>query len=271
MNPVILRAGNGDRPSAGRDLLVRLPAARGGAQPGEQSIFPWPVRSPSHHVNSGRGRTKLATGKAILLAADTAITGGGRLMPCLARSAADCELRDTRVPFVFEDKRRQQPPLLLRGHCVRHQLVPVRSFQSGIAPEHQARIPVASATNSPARPGDASAGRRGTVLSTAGPLPPSIRRTGPSVARSLRPTAGVSAWHPGVPGADRLGTTPDVTAKLDSIQLGSPYQGVAHQYWFTAAAAGSTPPTLSAAPRPSAGRDPGVRTGAGGKVRGAGG
>jgi hypothetical protein len=52
---------------------------------------------------AGSGRTALATGEAILLKSDTAITGAGTGCDKFARSAADCVLRDTGVPFAFVD------------------------------------------------------------------------------------------------------------------------------------------------------------------------
>jgi hypothetical protein len=52
---------------------------------------------------AGSGRTALTTGDAILLKSDTAITGAGTGCAKFARSAADCVLRDTGVPFAFVD------------------------------------------------------------------------------------------------------------------------------------------------------------------------
>jgi hypothetical protein len=49
------------------------------------------------------GRIALADGQAFLTASDTAITGAATACAGFARSAAECPLRDTGIPFVFLD------------------------------------------------------------------------------------------------------------------------------------------------------------------------
>jgi hypothetical protein len=82
------------------------------------SLPPGVAPNPAHKVDiplvgqltqtltspAGSGRAKLATGTAVLLKSDTAITGAAGGCLTFAKSAADCQLRDTGVPFVFTDR-----------------------------------------------------------------------------------------------------------------------------------------------------------------------
>lgn len=190
---------------------------------------------------AGSGRAKLATGKAILLKADTAITGGGAAgCPAFARSAADCALRDTGVPFVFEDK---TPRNNLR-YFYAVTAFDINSFQSGPSSLESPRntksvIPVATATNytSQATVTPQLVGR-GQVLNVGAPLP----TIDPTKGTFSGPFPPANGWNVGFASlvSQVLAGSGAFSVSFDSLQLGSAYQGVPHQYWFTASAGGKT-------------------------------
>ncbi|HEU4682591.1 MAG TPA: hypothetical protein VFS51_12625, partial [Gemmatimonadales bacterium] len=122
---------------------------------------------------AGSGRIGLASGEAFLTRADTAITGAGTACPNFARSAADCVLRDTGIPFVLTD------------NTVRNNLryfysvtaFDINSFQSGPSSLESPRntrsvIPTALASNLDNTVAvSTSITGRGQVLDTTAPLP----------------------------------------------------------------------------------------------------
>ncbi len=79
---------------------------------------------------------------------------------------------------------------------------------------------------------------RGEVLQTGGALP----TIDPATGTFSGPFPPANGWTIGFGEVvtQVLGAEGELVATLDSIQLGSPYQGLAHQYWFTATASGST-------------------------------
>ena len=204
---------------------------------------------------AGSGRVALATGKALLLKSDTTITGGGSTTGCLhdARSAADCPLRDTGVPFVFEDN---TPRNNLR-YFYAVTAFDINSFQSGPSSLESPRntksvTPVATAINyttsvtvTPQLVG------RGQVLNTSAPLP----TIDPTTGKFSGPFPPANGFDVGFAAnvSQVLGGSGAFTVSFDSLQLGSPYQSVAggaeaaetaprlpHLYWFTASAGGQT-------------------------------
>jgi hypothetical protein len=169
-------------------------------------------------------RTKLATGDAIVLVADTTQS-----------------LQDTGVPFTFVD-RGVRSNLRYFYSVVAFD---INSFQSGPSSLESPRntksvVPVAPASNfqnSVVSVVTTMLGR-GTQLDSAGTEP----TIDPTTGIFSGPFPAANAWSVGV-GAlapQVLTGQTDVTAHLDSIQLGSPYQGIAHQYWFTVGSSGSS-------------------------------
>jgi hypothetical protein len=190
-----------------------------------------PLAGPIIQVKLGE-RTALATGEALILRADTATTGGG-----LGRPA----LRDTGIPFTFID------------HGVRSNLryfysvvaFDINSFQSGPSSLESPRstkavVPAAQGTNFENNVASVTTSMtgRGTALDSSAANPSIDATTGIFSG----PFPAANAWSVGV-GAiatQVLTGTTNVTARLDSIQLGSPYQLIAHKYWFTVGSGGST-------------------------------
>ena len=217
-------------------LPVRLPSP--GWRPGRQTSRSPLGRSdhPDHQSPAGSGRAN-GDGEGDSAEADSDHGRGSGRCRAFARSAADCELRDDGVPFVFDDNRRPTTSATSTRSLVRRELVPVRSFQSGIAPEHQAGNSRGSATNftSEALVTPQLVGR-GTVLS---------RRPAPD----HRPTKGTfsgpfppaNGWNGGLhPWCPRYWAAREHSGDLDGVQLGSAYEGIPHKYWFTAAAGTTT-------------------------------
>ncbi|MCI0689728.1 MAG: hypothetical protein L0Y54_21200, partial [Sporichthyaceae bacterium] len=182
-------------------------------------------------------RLALATGLTINTTADTAISGreGG----CLQAGSTDqCSLRDTGVPFVYVDGTARNN--LRYFYSVVS--FDINSFQSGPSSIESSRVtkpvtPVALASNytSEAVVTSELTGR-GTVLQS-GPLP----TLDPATSTFSGPFPPATGWTVGLEAVSQvLVSEGALNARLDSIQLGSPYQGIAHQYWFTASAAGVT-------------------------------
>jgi len=189
---------------------------------------------------AGSGRIPLANGQALLTVSDTAITGAGTGCPAFAKSAAECPLRDTGVPFVFVD------------NTVRNNLryfysvtaFDINSFQSGPSSLESPRstksvTPASLATNAV---NDVVATTnllgRGTVMDTAAPNP----AIDPATGTFSGPFPAANGWTVGLGAtvSQVLQGETQVSARLDSIQLGSTYQGIPHTYWFTASAAGAS-------------------------------
>jgi hypothetical protein len=190
-----------------------------------------PLVGPVIQVRKG-DRTALATGEALILHADTATTGGGQGYPAL---------RDTGIPFTFID------------HGVRSNLryfysvtaFDINSLQSGPASIESPRNTksVTPAAQSPNFQNDianvttAFLGR-GQALDSAAPNP----TIDPTTGMFSGPFPPANGWSVGV-GAiatQVLTGETDVSARLDSVTLGSPYQGVPHKYWFTVASGNSS-------------------------------
>jgi hypothetical protein len=188
-----------------------------------------PLVGPIIQVKRGE-RTKLATGEAIVLKADTALTGNSEGFP---------ELQDTGVPFTFVDKG-------VRSNLRYFYSVTafdINSFQSGPSSIESPRntkpvTPVALASNyqNQVTSSQVSIVGRGQTLDTAAPLP----SIDPTTGMFSGPFPAANGWTVGVGtlATQVLSGTLSVTARLDSLQLGSPYQGVPHTYWFTIGSSG---------------------------------
>ncbi len=177
-------------------------------------------------------RTALADGTAIVLIADTAVTGNNTVYP---------QLSDNGVPFVYVD----QTPRNNFRYFYSVTAFDINSFQSGpsnlesprntkpVTPRRPAGNYVSSGTIT-----SANIEGRGVVLDPTQPLP----TIDPATGQFSGPFPAANAWTIGFGDfvASVLSTSGSFSATLDSIQIGSPYGGTPHVYWWTAAAGPDT-------------------------------
>ena len=196
-------------------------------------------------------RGALATGDAILFNSDTALTGEG---------AGNPALQDTGVPFTFVD---QGVRSNLR-YFYSVTAFDVNSFQSGPSSIESPRntksvTPSALASNlqSDAQVTVTMVGR-GQVLDSSAAEPD----IDPAAGTFSGPFPPANGWSIGFVDlvTQVLTGESQVSARLDSIQLGSAYQGVAHTYWFTGSSGGASNVFSVAILQPE---EIGVREGAG--------
>ncbi|HET9295246.1 MAG TPA: hypothetical protein VFO06_13215, partial [Gemmatimonadales bacterium] len=177
-------------------------------------------------------RAELASGEAILLKSDTALTGG---------AAGFSQLEDTGVPFVFVD------------HDVRNNFryfysvtaFDINSWQSGPTNLESQRAtksvtpvrPASNYENTGSITGIQMEGR-GVVLNPNAPSP-TIDATNGTFSGPASPANG---WSLGFGDfvAQVLKEPGSFSVRLDSISLGSPYTDVVHTYWYTAVQTGAT-------------------------------
>ena len=189
-------------------------------------------------------RSALATGDALILQADTAITGAES--GCLRSGDAEqCHLRDTGVPFAFVD------------HGVRNDLryfyavtaFDVNSFSSAPSSLESPRTTKPVTPASPASNYESSAvlkvtlAGRGQVLDTAAALP----TLDPATGRFNGPSPPANGFALGLAELVRevLDGPGSVSLTLDSLHLGSAYEHGAGEpgdpaTWFLTVAAGGT-------------------------------
>jgi hypothetical protein len=190
-------------------------------------------------VKATGGRVKLADSTAQILpgALDTAfidITRGTRIA-----TGVTTALANTGVPFIFTDKTAR--------NSVRYfytvTAFDINSFTSGLTSLESGRI--AKPVTPVALPSNVTS----SDSTSTGIFGRGVERT-PGAVPSLDPTTGIfsgpfppaDGWTIGLQGvvAQILSGENQVSATLDSIQLGSPYQGIPHQYFFTASASGTS-------------------------------
>lgn len=173
-------------------------------------------------------RVELADGSVLITAADTAVTGQASGFPGLS---------DTGIPFVYVDN------AVRNGFRYFYAVTAydVNSIRSGPTSLESARVtksvtPRKDATNF-ATTGNLTVELqgRGAVLNTNAPLPTIDPATG--VFSGPMPPAngfelGLVAFATQV-----LPPSGDFRVRLDSIQLGSAWEGTPHLYWYTATAA----------------------------------
>ncbi len=196
-----------------------------------------PLSGPIIQVKIG-DRVLLADGTALVVNADTAGTGGGG-----SCAPSNCpELSDTGVPFVYVDN-------TVRNNFRYFYSVTtfdINSFQSGPSNLESPRLtkavtPVAPAGNYQLEGTITSAqlvGGDGTVLDPSLPLP----TIDPTTGIFSGPFPPANAWTIGFGDfvASVLSQPGSFSATLDSIQLGSPYDGIPHQYYWTAHSGNTT-------------------------------
>ncbi len=183
-------------------------------------------------------RVGLATGEAILLRADTAIIGAAS--GCLVRGTpALCTLRDTGVPFVFVDRTAKNN--LRYFYAVT--AFDFNSYQSGPSSIESARVTKAVTPVAPSSNYTNTAvlttnvfGRSRAQDSVFATEPTLDGATG-KFSGSFRPTTG--DLHFAGEFAKQVVAAPGaVSIKLDSLTIGSGYDGAPTTYYFTATTGG---------------------------------
>ena len=189
-----------------------------------------PIVSPFVQVAIRSGaRQALATGKAIITTADTAVTG--------AASGKFPPLKDTNIPFVYKDN----TALNNIRYFYAVTAFDVNSIQSGPSslesPRNpQAVTPVHAASNfsSTATFTQGLYGRGASALNTSAPMPTLDPVTGKF--SGPMPPADPAGWSIGFDQfvSTVVGGSGAFKARLDSVQLGFSAQGIPATYWFTA-------------------------------------
>jgi hypothetical protein len=189
-----------------------------------------PLVGPLIQVKVPGGRDKLATGGAIFLKTDTAFTGSG---------GAGQTLEDTGVPFVFVDKTAKNNLRYFYSVVA----FDFNSFQSGPSSLESPRN-TKSTTPQHAPPNFQNQVTAVSTLEGRGVARPvgTVPALDATTGKFSGPFPAATGWTIGLGEtiSKVLSGTSDVTAHLDSLQLGSPYQSVPHQYFFTAGASGLT-------------------------------
>ncbi|HJR15558.1 MAG TPA: hypothetical protein VJ808_01795, partial [Gemmatimonadales bacterium] len=190
-----------------------------------------PLVGPVVQVRLGR-RAALATGEAILLGADTAVTGqeGGCLR---SGNPAQCDLRDTGVPFVYVDETARNN--LRYFYAVT--AFDINSFQSGPSSLESPRstksiTPAATASNyQNTSDVTVSMQGRGVVLDNTAPDP----TIDPATGRFSGPFPPANDFEFGLAEFVQtlLAAPGQFSLTLDSIGLGSAYDNLPNTYYLT--------------------------------------
>jgi hypothetical protein len=190
-------------------------------------------------AGASKGRLLLANNTAFITKSDTAVVGGGKLGSCGPKSTCPA-LDDTGVPFVYVDR-------AVRNNFRYFYSVTafdINSIESGPTSLESPRntkstTPIAPASNfaSSGQVTSSSIVGRGVSI-PAGTLPTIDATTG----KFSGPFPAATGWSIGLGAfvSQVLAQPGSLSATLDSIQLGDPYNNVPHLYWFTASASGVT-------------------------------
>ncbi len=183
-------------------------------------------------VNAGSGRLVLQNGTAYVVKPDTAVTADGTNGTCGPKSACPA-LDNTGVPFVFVD----QTPRNNFRYFYAVTAFDVNSIESGPTSLESPRntksaTPVHKASNY-AGTGQITSTQivgRGTVLTDA-----TMPTLDPATGRFSKMFPPSNAWSIGLGAfvSKVLAAPGALSATLDSINMGSAYQGVPAEYWFT--------------------------------------
>jgi hypothetical protein len=207
-------------------------------------------------VRAGSGRTPLANGTQVyVLAADTAVTGGGEAGSCGPRTACPA-LNNTGVPFVYVDRN-------VRSHFRYFYSVTafdVNSLESGPSSLESARSTRAVTPTRPASNYESSAtlavhvkGSRPDPAHPGAfilidenqdekfPRTPTIDPVSGRFGGPFPPADGTTLGFVGEFAKEVVGASGSLVMTLDSIGAGSAYDNTATTYYMTAAAAGSPP------------------------------
>jgi len=192
-----------------------------------------PLVGPITQVLKGQ-RSALATGDAILLQADTAITGAAS--GCLVSGTpALCELKDTGVPFTYVDRTAKNN--LRYFYAVT--AFDINSFQSGPSSIESARTiksvtPVAPASNfQNSAVLTTNVIGRGAPADSVIPADPTIDAATGKFSGPFAPATG-DLHFAGEFAQQVIAAPGSVSIKLDSLTLGNPYDVAPNTYYFTA-------------------------------------
>jgi hypothetical protein len=221
-------------PATGIDLCDYDTPAPGAARVKHVDV---PLVGPVVQVRLGR-RAALATGEAILLGADTAVTGqeGGCLR---SGNPAQCDLRDTGVPFVYVDETARNN--LRYFYAVT--AFDINSFQSGPSSLESPRVakpvtPVTAASNYQ-NTGEVAVSMRGrgAALDNTAPVP----TIDPGTGRFSGPFPPANDFDFGLGNfvQELIAGPGTFSLTLDSIGLGSAHDNLPSIYHFTAASGGN--------------------------------
>lgn len=229
-------------PELGRFITPGCPVAYGPPPPAgtAYTVFTsYEVVSPFIQVKIG-DRSLLASTDAILLIADTAVTG--------TESGSQPELADTDVPFVYVDNTAKNN--LRYFYAVT--AFDVNSIQSGPSSLESARVtkratPVAPGSNLD-NEGSLSIGMfgRGVNMTEVYPKAPGINSSTGVFTGPARPATGAEIGFVGDFVKQVVTQSGEMSLTLDSMAPGSAYNTAAATFWYTiTSAAGTTPVTLS--------------------------
>jgi len=240
----------GDRTSdCAPEIGVFISCVDAGFVNGVRTIQPviWPIASPLVQVPTGKYKLLAAVdtfaGKAFVEASDTAVTGSSVAKALGVTDASLLTLKDSGIPFVYVDKTVNNNIRYFYSVAA----FDVNSIRSGpsslessritkpVTPRHAASNLVAAGANGPAT----LVGAAGEVLDTAAALP-TLDATDGRFSGPMPPANNWGNFHLSdiVTATSLLTAGGDLTARLDSIQLGSAWDGVATVYWYTAPATG---------------------------------
>ncbi len=224
------------------EIGVRLdcPADFDSLVPGVAPTVSNPVPLVGPIVQVGRpNRVGLATGEAILLSADTAVTGAAS--GCMTfGNPAQCELRDNGVPFVYVDETARNN--LRYFYAVT--AFDINSFQSGPSSLESPRVtesvtPSATATNASSELETVkSMTGRGQALNFEAP-PPALD---PATLTFNGPFPPANGWDMGFVGAlsQVLAGSGGFSARLDSMSLDNVWHNANNIYYLTATSSAGT-------------------------------
>lgn len=192
-----------------------------------------PLVGPIIQIRLGR-RVRLADGRALLIEADTAVTGAAS--GCLrSGSNEECALRDTGVPFVYVDR----TPRNNFRYFYTVTAFDINSIQSGPSSLESPRTtksvtPVTAASNYQNTANVVvSMQGRGVVLNSAAPTP----TLDPATGRFSGPFPPANDFEFGLAEFVQtlLAAPGSFSLTLDSIGLGSAYDNIPNRYYFTGA------------------------------------
>jgi hypothetical protein len=193
-----------------------------------------PLVGPIVQIIKGKGRGELATGDAILFESDTAITGAAS--GCLVRGTpAQCALKDTGVPFTFVDRTAKNNLRYFYSVTA----FDINSFQSGPSSIESARVTKAVTPVAPASNLTNTAVLRTNVIGRS-KAQDSLFSADPTIDAATGKFSGPFApatgdLHFAGEFARQVVAAPGaVSVKLDSLALGSGYDGAPTTYYFTA-------------------------------------
>jgi hypothetical protein len=192
----------------------------------------YPIVSPLIQVKLG-DRTALANGTAIALKADTAVTGGNSGLP---------ELKDTGVPFVYLDKSAKNN-LRYFYAVTAFDINSVNSGPSSLESPRSTKsaTPVHFASNyTTAGDLQVHTGGRGVGTDTIFKTAPTLDGTTGIFSGPARPATGASLGFVGALVSQVVKQSGSMSVTVDSMVLGSAYDGIPNQYYLSIASATGT-------------------------------